>query len=142
MKQHVISFKEFLKEEYLGVFTGTDWEMYKNPKSVKRMTGNGRAVSDKNGDLFYIDIPSGDGILHATLVELLQRKEIIEQFKVTYISMKKKFILWEQDGKTNDFYLSSSYTDSENINADFIVKLTQKVEQKNRSLNFLKQNKK
>jgi len=138
MKQYIITLEEFIKEEFIGGLTGTDWELYKNPKSVKRMTGKGRAISDKHGDLYYIDVPNGNGILHATLVEVLQRKEIIEQFRVSYMTMKTRFILWEQDGQTDDFYLSSSYPDSEDFESDFIDNLTKKVEHKNRSLKFHK----
>ena len=67
----MIKLKTLLNEELLGEYLG--YEIFKNPKSIKRMDADLRGISFPNGDLFVID--DGRNVVHSQLSDWLKRNK-------------------------------------------------------------------
>jgi hypothetical protein len=131
-----------LNEEHVGDFD--DYEVYKNPKSIKRMKKELRGISHPNGDLFVID--DNWDIIHSQLAGWLNgngyKTPSIQSKTGMATGMKKGYISWQRKGTSNDFWLSES-TDFDDKVFDeeelmpYIKKYTKKVKQKNSQYNFI-----
>jgi len=115
-----------LNEELLGTIKG--YEVYKNPKSIKRMDGKMRAISDKNGDLYVVD-DYGEHVTHLKIVKWLSING--------FVNIGVKIIRWQRLKNSNLFYLGSGYTKT---SKDFLEKLMKKVKSKNSQYNFILKN--
>ena len=129
-----------INEDYLGRDTrfNFDFEYFKNPKSIKRMASNLRAVSDENGNLFVVDDASH--IVHIDLADWLQDNGHIK-YSGQWIAIQRGEILgWQRNGNSNDFHISESVS-AKNIidykSADRFIELRNKVKQKNPQYNFI-----
>jgi hypothetical protein len=149
----MIKLKTLLNEELLGEYKG--YEIYKNPKSIKRMQPNLRAVSFSNGDLFVVD----DNSWHMTHLDLRDglnklgyKNPPIRATSDIFDSIKKGLIDWQRKEKNNTFYLSESidfndgayeheiYDEKEYM--PYIKKYVNKVKQKNPQYKFILETKK
>ena len=138
----MIKLKDLINEEFIGELDGI--EVFKNPKSIKRMKGDLRGKSFPNGDLFVVD--DAWDILHWKLSQWLNRngyKNLTGGTKDSLVKgIKQGFIEWQRKGKTNDFYLSEStdFDDVEWFNKNelmpYLKKYSKKVKQKNSQYNF------
>jgi hypothetical protein len=108
-------------EDFLGSYTtryNTEFEIYLNPTSIKRMGGWVRAISDQTGDL-YVGTPSE--IIHDDILEQINdvsEFDIFDNFNA---------IAWQQKDNENTFYLAESYspdyfegTDDDEYGGEFI----------------------
>jgi len=133
----MIKLKELLNEELFGTLYGV--EVYKNPKSIKRMSAELRAVSLPTGDLFVID--DADKIIHLRLHGWLRTQGIKLPLMSSYsdidVAINKGYINWQRKEKTNDFYVSESTEPiSIRTNKKIIEKYVKKIKQKNPKYNF------
>lgn len=135
----MIRLKELLNEELVGTYIGH--EMYKNPKSIKRMVAELRGISFPNGDLFVID--DATHTTHSSLSFGLNATGISIKDNGTMTAIvnlvKKGYIMWQRKGKTNDFLLSESLNKAITSKYEimpYIKKNIKKVQQKNSQYNF------
>jgi hypothetical protein len=141
----VIKLKDLLKEDFVGT-THQGYEVYKNPKSIKRMVKDLRAISFPNGDLFVID--DNWNVIHSAFAEWLSKNGYKTPSDMGYKpgmvkGMKKGFIAWQRKGPSDSFYLSES-TDFEDTDffdeaelMPYLKKYTKKVQQKNPKYKFV-----
>ena len=133
----MISLRKLLNEELVGEVNGN--EVYKNPKSIKRMKPELRGISFPNGDLYVVD--DARNIIHSEFFEWLGKKGhkvpsnmwskpgVVE-------AIKKGYIPWQRKGSSESFYLSES-TDFDDDFFDeaelmtYLKKYSAKVKQKN-----------
>jgi len=99
-----------LKEELIGKYS-TGIDIYKNPKSISRMSPGLRAISFPSGDLFVCD--DNWGINHIGLEKWLKSNDysmpaVNNSINELFSGIKKGYISWQRMGDTNDFYLSRS----------------------------------
>jgi hypothetical protein len=101
---------EELNEELLGT-TNNDIEIYKNPKTLKKLEGWERAISDEDGNLYLAEESI---FIHTKLLKYLQDNNIIKTNARWHSSLGVyvNCIAWQRKNKTNDFYLSESYDDT------------------------------
>jgi hypothetical protein len=119
-------FKAYLKiinEELIKQFNykGHYVEVYKNPKSLKKMQAWIRGVIRPSGDLFIFDIEDvsvdKNAIIHSDVVQWMRRNII--GFNSTYKELDNpldyinEFITVDRSGITNTFVLAESYDLSE-----------------------------
>ena len=135
--------KDLLKEELFATISVQNkrLEIYKNPKSIKRMTNGLRAVSLPNGDFFVVD---ANNVIHINLHEFLKREgiKLPTMFGIDDIrtAIDSGYINWHRDGSTNNFYISESTGAKipkktiKNVN-----KYAKKVKQKNPAYKFIGQ---
>jgi len=135
----MIKLKELINEELIGNHIG--YELYKNPKSIKRMVADLRGVSFPNGDLFVID--DAKHTTHSSLMYGLNVNGYSVNYSGTMTDLvklvKKGYITWQRRGKTNDFYISESLNASiaaEHKLMPYIKKSIGKVQQKHSQYNF------
>jgi len=128
-----------MNEAFLGYYnadTKEDVEVFINPRSIKRMKPDIRAISDEKGDLFVID--DAFGVIHMQLLNWLGKNTpYVPNKRYTYddySDMLSKYIFWERDGKSDTFALGESYADDD---AEFIQKdWVDKVRRKNPQYKF------
>jgi hypothetical protein len=131
-----------LTEEHLFLYYD-EFDVYKNPKSIKRMTSGLRGISDKNGDLFVID-DGGMHVLHFELANQLKAKGYIK-FSGKFhkvVDQFDSFVTWERDGTSNTFRTSASIPELSllsNGEIDMLDDLIKKVQSKNPKFKFLKE---
>lgn len=144
----VVKLKDLVNEELIGQYDYNhfkSFDIYKNPKSIKRMEPELRGVSFPNGDLFVID--DAHHILHNKLRDALNahgyRCPDSYTKKDVVINIKKGYIDWQRKGKTNEFYLSEStdFNDTEWFDRDelmpYLEKYVKKVKSRNSQYKFI-----
>lgn len=113
--------RQTLFEDFLGSYSNrynTEFEIYLNPTSIKRMGGWIRGISDSAGDLY---VASTSEIIHD---DILEQIDDIDDFD---IFDRMTAIAWQQKGDKNIFYLAESYapdyfkgTDEDEYGGNFI----------------------
>lgn len=98
MKARSVKSFERIDEEMIGTYRG-QWdanriEVYKNPKTLKRLYSWVRACSDKNGNLY---VANSEDTLHHELAKFLINRGILE------------LIDWQRLRNTDTFYLAEGY---------------------------------
>jgi len=139
-----IKLKDLLKEDFVGT-THQGYEVYKNPKSIKRMAKELRAISFPNGDLFVID--DNWNVIHSAFAEWLNKNG----YKVPNMNLKTRivdgmkngYINWQRKGSTDEFWLSESTDFSDTMYFDehelmpYLKKYAKKVKSKNPKYKFV-----
>jgi len=100
---------EQLNEEVIG-YLG-EIEIYKNPKSLWKLEGWERAISDEEGNMYMADTSM---MIHTNLLKYLHQGNIISD-NARWHSMLGIYvncIAWQRKDKTDDFYLSESYDET------------------------------
>ena len=140
----MIKLKNLLNEELLGEHP-YGYEIFRNPKSIKRMKSELRAMSYPNGDLYVVNDSSH--ITHTHFAEWLIKNGYkmptnTNRFSGMMDGIKKGYIPWQRKGLTNEFWLSESiqfqfgdYPADEMM--PFIVKYTNKIKRKNSQYKFI-----
>ena len=139
----MIKLKDLLNEELIGKYKDT-YEVFKNPKSIKRMSGWSRGISFPNGDLFVID---GGDVVHTSFSRWLNSNGYSNpdesSIEKVITNVVRGYIEWQRKNYTNDFYLSES---TPTYDPDFYVekkyipyfkKYSKKVKAKNPKCNFI-----
>ena len=131
--------KDLINEELFGEFGG--YEVYKNPKSIKRMSKDLRGISLPNGDLYVVDTYN---IIHVDIHKYLRKKGIkLPSMHTSYDLaqvIQKGYINWQRDKLTDTFYLSeSSPSRLDSETSKMFKKYVKKVKQKNLSYKFIEQ---
>lgn len=119
------------------------YEVYKNPKSLKRMEGYLRGISYPNGDLFVVE-----QALHSRLMVWLNENgyempDIIRKASMVE-GIKKGYIAWQRNsnkdefclGESIDFEYSGDYFDRDEL-VPYIEKYVKKIKQKNLKYDFI-----
>jgi len=139
----MIKLKTLLNEELLGEYLG--YEIFKNPKSIKRMDADLRGISFPNGDLFVID--DGRNVVHSQLSDWLKRNKYSIPIDMSLLpelakGIKKGYIEWQRKGTSNNFYLSESVVvlyskfDEKTV-VSYIKKYIPKIKAKNPNYKFI-----
>ena len=140
----MIKLKDLLKEDMIGKIKGN--EVYKNPKSIKRMEKDMRGMSDPQGNLYVVN--NSFNFVHDDIETWLKKKGHIKfstsgqgyPWRAAMADMYEKgYIYWQRNGSTNEFRLSeSTETDADYIKEllPIIAKYTKKVKSKNSSYKF------
>lgn len=141
----MIKLIDLLKEELVGEFDGI--EVYKNPKSIKRMESDIRAISDPKGNLYVMN--DAWRKIHSNLEWWLRKKGYVnintdvQDWKSAYKMMiKNGYVHWTRKGNTDSFYLSeSTTTNSDWFNKKelmpYLKKSMNKVKSKNPKFKFV-----
>lgn len=134
------NFYQYINEEFVGFMqdrSNKTIEVYKNPKSIKRMESDIRAVAYKNGDLYIVD--DSYDLLHKDIVQYLEKntKEPIFYTRTAYIEHQVHLRRFKD---TNYFYLGEGYIvlDVE-VEYEFFTEILQKCKKKNPRYNFIMQ---
>jgi len=121
-----------LNEELVGEID-SKYEVYKNPKSIKRMESRLRAISDAKGNLYIVN--DSHNIMHLKFSIWLTSHGISMPRNVWH---SKKHMAWNREANTNRFYLSDSYTRTQIFqNKNLYEKLIKKVKSKNSQYDFV-----
>ena len=143
----MISLKKLLRlnEELVGEMPN-GVEVYKNPKSIKRMKKDLRGISFPNGDLFVVD--DAWNVMHSKFAGWLDKNGHKTPGSMgmkdgMVVGMKKGFIAWQRKGATDSFYLSEStdfddtkFFDEEEL-MPYLKKYSAKVKSKNPKYKFV-----
>jgi len=147
-----LKLKEKIKEELLGYINNSNkwnnpaighmkYDVYQQPKSIKRMENNIRGIIRNDGELFVVN--DSKNIIHENLRMFLHNKGLIEYYNNVFIM---------RDGSTNNFYLSESYFDMESLESIFdyeydaetsyqkILEVLRRCKEKNPQYNFIPRN--
>ena len=133
--------QHILMEELFGVIGGAI-EIYKNPKSIKRMDRDLRAVSLPTGDLFVADTRK---IIHVDIHKWLRTQGIklptMRSVGDVRTAIDSGYINWHRDKLTDTFYLSESTgTEIPKKTIKNVNKYAKKVKQKNPAYKFIAKN--
>lgn len=110
--------EELLKNKVyktVGFQTNRGFDIYKNPKSIRRFPPNSRGISTPNLDFYLVDEPLNDEgvttLIHADILQYLRKHEgySLQQTAMYLHPIIDSVIGWTRKGKTNEFYLSESY---------------------------------
>jgi len=133
-----------INEEEIGLIPdawGDEFDVYKNPRSMKRMGESLRAISDKEGNLYVVD-DNATKFIHYQIADWLK----IHGYINTSGHLKydcKNFLYWERLHGTNTFHLSGTYSKIDlrkpQIRENY-EKLARKVKQKNPQYSFISNN--
>ena len=131
-----------LYEELLGTIPIIDVEIYKNPKSIKRMKSYLRAISDKLGDLYVAN--DAHNIIHSEMARRINKFNNATTFNTIpekfYNKLNPECITWVRKGDTNTFILGESNKFVEFMSKEDLKNykiLLDKVRQKNPQFNFI-----
>lgn len=117
----------------------TDYEdeseisVYKNPKSITRMTDNFRAISDKEGNLYIAD-DGGLVFIHAFFYEELKRKNFIPNFGSWDTAYENLDVIGWQHLKNNIFWCGEKYPEEKK---DEITKMVKNCKKMNPQYKFV-----
>jgi hypothetical protein len=137
----MIKLKDLLKEEFIGMYDS--YEVFKNPKSIKRMKPELRGISFPTGDLFVIDDAMNSIHVHfgRWLNQHGYKINIDMTIKNLFGNIKKGYIDWQRKDSADYFYLSESTTfkddEEENEYMPYLIKYSKKVKSKNPKYNFI-----
>ena len=134
-----------LSEDHLGYIKGNVFSgvgVYKNPKSIKRMESYIRGISDSDGNFYVVD--SGEEsrtmFIHTDIAKWLRSKGHISYPGSVYDPENmEKFVMWQRDRNTNNFFLSESYEERDFEDREFkeiVEELIDAVSTKNPQYNF------
>ncbi len=106
----MIKLKSLISEEYIGDLKNN--EVFKDPKSIKRMAPELRGYSHPNGDFYVID--DAYQVTHSMFAKWLNQN--LDGFNTPdngsntglVKAIKKGYITWQRDGSTNTFKLAES----------------------------------
>jgi len=113
----MIKLKKLIKEDLIGQIFD-EFDVYKNPKSIRRMEPGLRGMSMPNGDLYVVDDAWKTLHLH------------LSQWLDIPLDSRKGYIAWERYQDTDTFMLGLS-------NVDVPEKYVKKVERKNPKYKFV-----
>lgn len=132
----MIKLKTLLQEKYLGDYKG-EYQVFENPKSIKRMDDELRAISLPNGNLLVID--DGRSVTHHMLALWLNDNGYNIPLPIWKDkTIVKGYIPWQRRGLSNDFYLGESiYKAVVDEIMPYLKKYSKKVKQKNSQYNFI-----
>lgn len=135
----MIKLKQLLKEDLIG-FISNDYEVYKNPKSIKRMNPFLRGISFPNGDLFVVD--DAYHIIHSTLAIWLRDNGFQNPIGKQNIikSIQSGYIIWQREVNKDIFKLGESLNLGNNILVElmpYLEKYSKKVKQKHPQYVFI-----
>ena len=132
-----------LSEEYLGKFIENsnrvyskngEYEVFKNPKTIKRLKPSIRGIIDNNGNLYVID--DNMHIIHNIFSDWLI-KHGVSIASDTYNSLDTTIPVQRYEN-TNKFYISESiHPDRIDFNKEKILPLLKKAGEKNPTLKFM-----
>lgn len=125
-----------LTEEYIGDMSVNDksFEVFKNPKSIKRLDNNIRAIVDNDGNLYVID--DNWTVLHNMFAGWLRSKGYPVADN-TYYNLDNTVPL-QRYNDTNRFYLSESIKQDEiDENIDSVKRILSLAKQKNPTITFV-----
>lgn len=126
-----------LTEEFLGKYDGYDFEVFKNPNSIKNLKPNIRGIATRDGDLFVID--DNYYIIHNIFATWLNQKgyPIPEN---TYNNLDS-IVPVQRYGETNRFYVSESIKNHEITKyKKNITSIFEKTKEKNPTIEFVLKN--
>jgi hypothetical protein len=140
--------KLLLKEDLVGEMPN-GVEVYKNPKSIKRMKKDLRGISTPKGDLFVAD--DNSKIIHSHFANWLDKNgNLGERYSVMLgskagilFAIEDGYIPWQRKGSSDSFYLSESidFDDTKSFNEKelmpYLEKYTKKVKSKNPKYKFV-----
>ena len=107
--------KWVLNEELLGQYDNK-YDVYKNPKSIKRMDPDMRGISDPKGNLYVVD-DGGRVLIHRHIFDWLkQNKQIRSSLSVYDAGEDFEVMNWQRVGSSNTFKLAESYTKHDVLN--------------------------
>lgn len=135
----MIKLKDLLKEEYIGDFVEYSgrYQIFINPKSIKRMESELRGLSLPNGDLIVID--NSMDVTHQMLAKWLNKNGYnlpMPVWKENAIS--KGYFTWQRHGSSNKFYLGESANESYiKRNLDVLKIYIENVRLKNKQYKFI-----
>lgn len=106
----MIKLKNLIKEDLIGDINNK-YEVYKNPKSIKRMEEDIRGMSFPNGDLIVVN--DSMNISHYELTIWLNKNGYKVPFQFftnqgILDALKNGYIAWQRKGTTNEFWLAES----------------------------------
>ena len=114
-------------------------EIFRNPRSIKRLEPDIRGITLKNGDFFVFNTPM---VIHEVIINYLKnlgyapKSAGFDEDQNTFVDV----VAWTRDGHSNKFGLSESYVSTEfmsSIEQDFIQTSIKNAEEKNPSVNFV-----
>lgn len=130
-----------VNEEFIGKFhgqwqkPGEEIEIYKNPKSIKRMGEWNRAISDREGNLYVADDPN---TIHDEMIEQLFAWGEIDYSWFAIVEDKLLICGWQRYENSNNFYIAQTFADvSLILLRDQFRYLARAAAQKNPKLNFI-----
>lgn len=129
-----LKLKDLLNEELIGSIKNK-YEVYKNPKSIKRMEKNSRAISFPNGDLYVVD--DSWNLIHSNIAKWLKIPDFFDNEKTIIKGVEKGYIAWERDNISNIFILGVSNTILPESHYVYIKKYVSKIKQKNPQYKFI-----
>lgn len=126
------SLNDYLNESFLG-YTEHGEEVFKNPKSIKRMTPNIKGIIGYKGDLFVIDAVN---YIYRGISDIISTKFKEDLTKNVYKNFDKEVAVQRVE-KTDIFYLSESYLESVEDHFETIKRLCIQCKKKNPYLTFV-----
>lgn len=137
IREEIQKLKEIkkLNEELIGTYKGSDIlnkeevEIFKNPKTIKRMEDYSRAISDNRGNLYIID--SSEWI-HERLMQWLNNVMKINLGSNPY--NVDKVVAWQKE-KDGSLYLSPGYPGLKD-KIEKIEEMIEKAQKKNPNIDF------
>jgi hypothetical protein len=144
--------KKLIREELIGFISTTNvwknpkidnikFDIYNQPKSIKRMEPDIRGIIREDGELFVVN--DSRNIIHENLRTYLHNKGLIKYFGNVFVM---------RDDNTNNFYLSESYFDEYSITSIFdnkydfetsynkVLEILDRCKMKNPQYNFIPNN--
>ena len=135
----MIKLKDLLKEELIGKYKDT-YEVFKNPKSIKRMESYLRGVSIPTGDFFVVD---SSVVIHISFHRWLRTEGIklptMVSSEETANAINRGYINWHRKGSTDVFYSSESTGDIDQNILVNLHKYIKKINQKNPKYKFMEE---
>lgn len=128
--------REHLNEELIGKYRANygsgNVEIYKNPKSIKRMGPWARALHDQDGNFYIASVENETqetiATTHTDMVKWLNTNG--ENVKLEWNQVTGGYengIGWQRHKNTNNFYLSESYEKNMEMHIDYVVKFMNEV---------------
>ena len=138
-----LKIKDILNEELLGTIdyslSADALEIYKNPRSIKRMDDDIKAISSEDGDLFVVN---GRDIVHDEIIRWLRQQNLVSP--LARFNGKKdmfdKVVAWTRYDNTNTFALSESYEDVNGLSKEdkqYIKTIAKRTKEKNPQYDFV-----
>jgi hypothetical protein len=105
---------ESLVSKYMGKWSHTEIEIYKNPPSIKRMGIGNRAISDLDGNIYVADDAD---TTHSEMLNVLYRDGIIDHdwYHAPEDTDDETLILcgWQRYSNSRSFYISETFSAEE-----------------------------